>query len=125
VRVPGSALIGGSTEAGLPALFAGLNPERITVAAMGIGTARYALERASSYVSSRSVWGRPIGTHQGVAHPLAHAQIQVELARLMVGKAAALYDAGRDLEAGVAADMGKYASSEAAMPDRKSTRLDS
>ena len=114
VRVPETALIGGSTEAGLPALFAGLNPERITVAAMGIGTARYALERASSYVASRAVWGRPIGSHQGVAHPLAHAQIQVELARLMIRKAAALYDADRDLEAGVAANMAKYASSEAA-----------
>ena len=114
VRAPANALIGGSTEAGLPALFAGLNPERITVAAMGIGTARYALERASSYVSSRAVWGRPIGSHQGVAHPLAHAQIQVELARLMIRKAAALYDAGRDLEAGVAANMAKYASSDAA-----------
>ena len=114
VRVPAEALIGGDTAAALPALFAGLNPERITVAAMGIGTARYALERASSYVSQRSVWGRPIGSHQGVAHPLAHAQIQVELARLMIQKAATLYDAGKDLEAGVAANMAKYASSEAA-----------
>lgn len=114
VRVPADALIGGDTSAGLPALFSGLNPERITVAAMGIGTARYALGRASSYVSSRNVWGRPIGSHQGVAHPLAHAQIQVELARLMIEKAATLYDQGRDIEAGVAANMAKYASSEAA-----------
>jgi hypothetical protein len=114
VRLPGDALIGEDTDKGLPALFAGLNPERITVAAMGVGTARYALDRASSYVASRSVWGRPIGTHQGVAHPLAHAAIQVELARLMIAKAATLYDAGRDIEAGVAANMAKYASSEAA-----------
>jgi alkylation response protein AidB-like acyl-CoA dehydrogenase len=114
VRVGHDALIGGDPDAALPALFAGLNPERITVAAMGIGTARYALERASAYAATRSVWGRTIGTHQGIAHPLAHAAIQVELARLMIGKAAALYDAGRDLEAGVAANMAKYASSEAA-----------
>jgi alkylation response protein AidB-like acyl-CoA dehydrogenase len=65
-------------------------------------------------VGSRSVWGRPIGSHQGVAHPLAHAQIQIELAKLAVYRAAALYDAGRDVEAGVAANMAKYASSEAA-----------
>ena len=114
VRVPADALIGGDADAGLPALFAGLNPERITVAAMGAGTARYALERASTYAATRSVWGRPIGAHQGVAHPLAHAAIQVELARLMIAKAAALYDAGRDLEAGVAANMAKYAAAEAA-----------
>ena len=114
VRVPASALVGGSTEAGLPALFTGLNPERITVAAMACGNARYALGRAASYVSSRTVWGRPIGTHQGIAHPLAHAQIQVELARLATAKAAALYDAGRDVDAGIAANMAKYAATEAA-----------
>jgi alkylation response protein AidB-like acyl-CoA dehydrogenase len=113
VRVPADALVGEDASAGLPALFAGLNPERITVAAMGCGTARYALGRASTYAATRSVWGRPIGTHQGVAHPLAHAHIQVELARLMVAKAAALYDAGRDVEAGVAANLAKYASSDA------------
>jgi alkylation response protein AidB-like acyl-CoA dehydrogenase len=113
VRLPADALVG-DEDTGLPALFTGLNPERITVAAMGAGTARYALAQASGYASGRSVWGRPIGTHQGVAHPLAHAHIQVELARLMVYKAAGLYDAGRDLEAGVAANMAKYAVGEAA-----------
>jgi hypothetical protein len=113
MRLPADSLLGEDADTGLPALFAGLNPERITVAAMGCGTARYALDRASSYAAARAVWGRPIGAHQGVAHPLAHAHIQVELARLMVAKAAALYDAGRDLEAGVAANMAKYASSEA------------
>lgn len=114
VRVPADTLVGEDPSVGLPALFSGLNPERITVAAMGAGSARYALARAAAYTASRSVWGRPIGAHQAVAHPLAHAHIQVELARLMITKAAALYDAGRDLEAGVAANMAKYASSEAA-----------
>jgi alkylation response protein AidB-like acyl-CoA dehydrogenase len=114
VRLPADALVGEDPDVGLPALFAGLNPERITIAAGSVGTGRYALSRAASYASSRSVWGRPIGTHQGVAHPLAHAQIQVELARLMVAKAAARYDAGRDLEAGTAANMAKYAAAEAA-----------
>jgi alkylation response protein AidB-like acyl-CoA dehydrogenase len=114
VRVPAGALIGEDPDAGLPALFGGLNPERITVAAMACGIARYALERASTYTATRSVWGRPIGSHQGVAHPLAHAHIQLELARLMVAKAAALYDAGRDLEAGVTANMAKYAAADVA-----------
>ncbi|MEV1286053.1 acyl-CoA dehydrogenase [Micromonospora sp. NPDC049679] len=113
VRLPAEALVGDEST-GLPALFAGLNPERITVAAMGAGTARYALERAATYTATRRVWGRPIGAHQGVSHPLAHAAVQVELARLMIAKAAALYDAGRDVEAGVAANMAKYASADAA-----------
>ncbi|MER7439239.1 acyl-CoA dehydrogenase family protein [Micromonospora avicenniae] len=115
VRLPADALVGESVDAGLPALFTGLNPERITVAAMGAGTGRYAIERASTYTASRKVWGgRSIGAHQGVSHPLAHAAVQVELARLMIYKAAALYDAGRDLEAGVSANMAKYATGEAA-----------
>lgn len=115
VRVPADALVGESLDAGLPALFAGLNPERITVAAMGAGTGRYAIERASEYTATRKVWGgRSIGSHQGVSHPLAHAAVQVELARLMIQKAATLYDAGRDLEAGVTGNMAKYAAGEAA-----------
>ncbi|WP_433388381.1 acyl-CoA dehydrogenase family protein [Micromonospora sp. KLBMP9576] len=115
VRLPADALVGESLDAGLPALFAGLNPERITVAAMGAGTGRYAIERASDYTATRKVWGgRTIGSHQGVAHPLAHAAVQVELARLMIHKAATLYDEGRDLEAGVSGNMAKYAAGEAA-----------
>ncbi|MBO4207437.1 acyl-CoA dehydrogenase family protein [Micromonospora echinofusca] len=114
VRLPADALVG-DLDSGLPALFSGLNPERITVAAMGAGTGRYAIERASAYTATRKVWGgRTIGSHQGVAHPLAHAAVQVELARLMIYKAATLYDAGRDLEAGVSANMAKYAAGEAA-----------
>ncbi len=114
VRLPADALVG-DLDSGLPALFSGLNPERITVAAMGAGTGRYAIERGSAYTASRKVWGgRSIGSHQGVAHPLAHAAVQVELARLMIYKAASLYDAGRDLEAGVSANMAKYAAGEAA-----------
>lgn len=114
VRVPADALVG-DVDSGLPALFAGLNPERITVAAMGAGTGRYAIERASAYTATRKVWGgRSIGSHQGVAHPLAHAAVQVELARLMIYKAATLYDAGRDVDAGVTANMAKYAAGEAA-----------
>ncbi len=114
VRVPGDALIGDET-AGLAALFTGLNPERITVAAMGVGMGRYALAQAAAYAKSRSVWGgRTIGSHQGVSHPLAHAQIQVELAKQMVYRAAALYDAGSPIEAGIAANMAKYAAAEAA-----------
>ena len=58
--------------------------------------------------------GPPIGSHQGVAHPLAQSKIEIELARLMTQKAAALYDAGDDVGAGEAANMAKYAAAEAA-----------
>ncbi|GAA2740499.1 MULTISPECIES: acyl-CoA dehydrogenase family protein [Kitasatospora] len=112
VRLPPEALVG-DEDAGLLQLFAGLNPERIMTAAFTLGMARYALSTAVEYAKTRTVWDAPIGAHQGIAHPLAQCSIEVELARLMMQKAAHLYDAGDDLGAGEAANMAKYAAGEA------------
>jgi alkylation response protein AidB-like acyl-CoA dehydrogenase len=112
VRVPADRLVGAEHE-GLRQVFAGLNPERIMGAAKGNGIGRYALEKASAYAVERQVWGVPIGTHQGLSHPLAMAKIELDLARLMTTKAAWLYDTGGD--AGEAANMAKYASAEASL----------
>jgi alkylation response protein AidB-like acyl-CoA dehydrogenase len=114
VRLPADALVG-DEEAALQQLFAGLNPERIMAAATAVGSGRYALGRAVAYANERSVWGVPIGTHQGVAHPLAQVKIELELARLMMQKAAVRYDAGDDMAAGEAANMAKYAAAEASV----------
>ncbi|MFD8549707.1 acyl-CoA dehydrogenase family protein [Streptomyces sp. NPDC059649] len=122
VRLPADALVGGGPshafgsggeDAGLLQLFAGLNPERIMTAAFALGMGRYAVDRAVDYARTRQVWKEPIGAHQAVAHPLAQAHIELELARLMMQKAAHLYDAGDDLAAGEAANMAKYAAGEA------------
>ncbi|SPE57524.1 Acyl-CoA dehydrogenase fadE12 [Streptomyces netropsis] len=112
VRLPSDALVG-DEDAGLLQLFAGLNPERVMTAAFAIGMGRYAVARAVDYARTREVWDRPIGAHQAIAHPLAQAHIELELARLMTQKAAALYDAGDDAGAGEAANMAKYAAGEA------------
>ena len=114
VRLPADALVG-EEDAALAQLFAGLNPERIMASAGSIGMGRYALDRAVRYANERNVWGKPIGTHQGLAHPLAKAKVEVELAKLMMQKAASLYDAGDDMGAGEAANMAKYAAAEAAV----------
>ncbi|MGI6875568.1 acyl-CoA dehydrogenase family protein [Amycolatopsis sp. 3B14] len=114
VRLPAEALVG-SEDAALAQLFAGLNPERIMGASFSIGIARYALEKGVAYAKERSVWGAPIGTHQGIAHPLAQVKIELELAKLMTQKAAALYDSGDDFGAGEAANMAKYAGAEVAI----------
>ncbi len=114
VRLPADALVG-DEDAGLVQLFAGLNPERIMAASFSTGLGRYALDRATTYVKERVVWGEPIGSHQGLAHPLAQSKIEIELARLMTQKAAALYEAGDDTAAGEAANMAKYAAAEAAI----------
>ncbi|MEN3271102.1 acyl-CoA dehydrogenase family protein [Pseudonocardia sp.] len=112
VRVPAGALVG-EEGAGFRQVFHGLNPERITGAALCVGIARYALTRAARYANERQVWDRPIGAHQGVAHPLARAKIETELAALMTRKAAWLHDRG--LPAGEASNMAKYAAAEAAL----------
>jgi alkylation response protein AidB-like acyl-CoA dehydrogenase len=113
VEVPADRVIGESESAGLAAAFDGLNPERIMGAAVANGGGLRALELASEYARERVVWSQPIGTHQGLSHPLAQAKIELELARLMTQKAAALYDAGAP--AGEAANMAKYAAAEAAI----------
>ncbi|WP_406049639.1 acyl-CoA dehydrogenase family protein [Kribbella sp. NBC_00889] len=114
VRLPREALVG-AEDAALMQLFAGLNPERIMASAFAVGIARHALGKATAYVKERQVWKAPIGVHQGLAHPLAQIKIELELARLMMQKAAALYDAGDDLAAGEAANMAKYAAGEVAV----------
>ncbi len=91
VEVPADRLLGAEGE-GLRQVFVGLNPERIMGAAICTGIGRYALEKAAAYANEREVWGTPIGRHQGIAHPLAAAKIELELARLMTLKAAWLHD---------------------------------
>ena len=113
VKVDGDRLLGTKGD-GLRQVFHGLNPERIIGAAAGNGIARFALARAAAYANQRQVWGVPIGAHQGLAHPLAEAKIEVELARLMTQKAAWASDAGVP-GAGEAANMAKYAAAEAAI----------
>jgi alkylation response protein AidB-like acyl-CoA dehydrogenase len=114
VRLPADALIG-EEDAAIAQLFAGLNPERIMAAAMSVGTARYALDKAVAYAKERNVWGAPIGSHQGLAHPLAQVKIELEQAKLMMQKAATLYDEGDDMRAGETANMAKYAAAEVAV----------
>jgi alkylation response protein AidB-like acyl-CoA dehydrogenase len=111
VYVDADRLVGTPGD-GFRQVFSGLNPERITSAAVMNGVALYALEKAAGYARERTVWKVPIGAHQGIAHPLAEAKIEVELARLMTTKAAWLYD--HDADAGEAANMAKFAAAEAA-----------
>jgi alkylation response protein AidB-like acyl-CoA dehydrogenase len=113
VELEEERLIGGE-GGGLGPVFDGLNPERIMGASVANGVGRLALDQAAAYARERNVWGEPIGAHQGVAHPLAQAKIELELARLMTQKAARLYDAGVP-GAGESSNMAKYASAEAAI----------
>ncbi len=112
VAIGPDALIG-TAGAGLRQVFAGLNPERILAAAICNGVGRYAVGKAADYARTRQVWSQPIGAHQGVAHPLALAHVQVQLARLATARAAELSDAGHD--AAEAANIAKLAAADAAL----------
>jgi alkylation response protein AidB-like acyl-CoA dehydrogenase len=112
VRAGAGALVGEEGE-GFRQVFHGLNPERVTGAALAVGVARYALGAAAKYATERTVWSEPIGAHQGVSHPLAKAKIETELAALMTRRAAWQHDHG--LPAGESSNMAKYAAAEAAL----------
>ena len=112
VRVSGDALVGTEGD-GFRQVFHGLNPERITGAALGVGIARHVLTTASRYAIDRKIWSAPMGALQGVSHPLARAKIETELAALMTRQAAWQHDHGQP--AGEASNMAKYAAAEAAL----------
>ncbi|MCH9767551.1 MAG: acyl-CoA/acyl-ACP dehydrogenase [Actinomycetia bacterium] len=114
VRLPADALVG-AEDAAIAQLFAGLNPERIMGAASAVGMGRFAIDSAVDYVQTRQVWKTPIGAHQGLSHPLAQNHIEIELAKLMMQKAASLYDLGDDGGSAEAANMAKYAAGEASV----------
>ena len=110
LRVPVANLVGEEGK-GFRYIMDGMNAERILIAAECVGDARYFVDKASAYASSREVFGRSIGENQGVQFPIARAYIQAEAAAAMVRQAAALYDAGE--ACGSAANMCKLLASEA------------
>ncbi len=111
VRIPASGLVGEEGR-GWSMLLDTLNPERIATTATCVGTGDLVLRLAVGYARERQVFGAPIGTHQGLAFPLAERKAELELARLMNYKAAWSFDQG--LPCGAETNMAKYVAAEAA-----------
>lgn len=101
----------GEEGRGFHCLLDGLNPERILVAAEAIGMGRAALNKAVRYAKERVVFGRPIGQNQAIAHPLADVYSKLEVAELMMMKAAWLFDHGKPC--GAEANIAKFRAAEA------------
>ena len=112
MKVPKENLVGEEGK-GFQALYGVLNPERLAIAASSVGSGNYLVRKAVQYASERSVWGKPLASHQGLQFPLAEARIQLETAKLKVLQAAWLYDQGR--ECGVESTMAKYAAAHASL----------
>jgi alkylation response protein AidB-like acyl-CoA dehydrogenase len=86
---------------------------RITVAAQAVGMAQGAFEKALAYAKTRKQSGQPIINFQGISHKLAQMAIKIESARLLMYKAAWLYD--KEKPNPVATSMAKAYASRAAM----------
>ena len=101
----------GEEGRGFHYLLDGLNPERILVGAEALGIGWAALRRAVAYASERVVFGRAIGTNQGVAFPLADAHMRLRAAEYVLRDASRRYDDG--LPCAEQANTAKYLAAEA------------
>jgi alkylation response protein AidB-like acyl-CoA dehydrogenase len=79
-----------------------LDGGRIGIAAMAVGLGREALDLAARYALERRAFGRAIAQHQAIAFKLAEMAVDLDAARLLTLRAAALRDAGRDYAAAAA-----------------------
>ena len=86
--VVGDDAVLGEVGNGWLQLTAGLNVERLIIAALALGQATKAFDDALQYSKERQQFGRPIGTFQVQQHRLADMATEVELARLLVYKVA-------------------------------------
>jgi alkylation response protein AidB-like acyl-CoA dehydrogenase len=110
-RVPASAVMGKEND-GFRIAVGELAGGRIGIAALALGIARAAMERAKAYVAERRQFGRAIADMQGVQWMIADRETELEAARLLILQAAALKDAGKPFAR--EASMAKLFSSEAA-----------
>jgi isovaleryl-CoA dehydrogenase len=82
----------GAVDQGWMQLMAGLNVERLIIAAQLLGVAERAFDDALAYVKEREQFGRPIGTFQTIKHRLADLATELECCRLLVYDVAAKVD---------------------------------
>ncbi len=101
-RVPEDALLG-ELGKGARVFLTPLDGGRIGVAAMSVGLAQGALEQATAYAKERVAFGAPIARQQAIAFKLAELKTQIEAARLLTYRAAALKEAGQPFTEAAAA----------------------
>lgn len=122
-EIPADSLIGTEGQ-GFKIILHGMNAERCLLAGEALGLGYAALKKATAYAKDRTVFQRPIGQNQAIAHPLADAYMKLEAAKLATYHAAKLYDSSQDdgasessssqASVGVACNSAKYMAAEAA-----------
>ncbi len=112
VAVPGANLLG-ELNMGFVNTMQVLEGGRIAMAAMAVGIAQAALDQALVYMKQRRAFGKTLAEFNGLQGMIADIGTEVEAARLLTLRAAALKDAGRPAK--TAASMAKVFASEVAM----------
>src|SRR3989441_8984236 len=93
-RVGADAVLGDPGK-GFALAMSGLDGGRIGIAAQAVGIARGACARARAYAKERRQFGKPIADFEAVRFRLARLESELTAARLLVMRAAWLYDRGR------------------------------
>ena len=116
LKVPADQIIG-EMHKGAEVMFNCFNPERTLASAMALGMSRYCLNLACDYARKRKVFGdTAIGAYQSIQHPLAEIEIRQDSIKLMIYKAADLFDNDGDLsEQAKASNSAKFLSSQLAI----------
>jgi alkylation response protein AidB-like acyl-CoA dehydrogenase len=94
VAVPGNALLGAEGD-GFGSAMTALTSGRIGIAAQATGILAACLDESIAFAKERSAFGRSIGAFEGVSFKVAQMAMDLDAARLLVYKAAALADAGK------------------------------
>jgi alkylation response protein AidB-like acyl-CoA dehydrogenase len=94
VRVPGAAMLG-AQGAGLTQALTTLTSGRIGIAAQATGILSACLDASVTFAKDRSAFGKPIGAFEGISFKIARMATDLDAARLLVYRAAALADSGR------------------------------
>jgi alkylation response protein AidB-like acyl-CoA dehydrogenase len=110
-RIGLSALLGHEGE-GLATALGTLGAGRIGIAAQAVGILAACLDASVKFAKERSAFGRPIGAFEGISFKIARMATDLEAARLLVYRAAALADAGKPFD--IAASKAKFFASTAA-----------
>ncbi|MBN1954011.1 MAG: acyl-CoA dehydrogenase [Anaerolineae bacterium] len=92
-RIPAENLLGTENE-GFKQFLRTLDAGRVAIAAMAVGLAQGAFEKALAYAKERHQFGRPIAKFQAIQWMLAESATDIEAARLMVHRAAWLREQG-------------------------------
>lgn len=112
--VPAENVIGQPGD-GRTILFAGLNSERVVLAAESIGLTRGALEAAVDHAQSRQQFGRPIASFQLIQEKIANAAAELLSISALVYRAADLIDRKMPLDPTLLASSCKLLSAELCM----------